>query len=120
MKNIGLLILLVLTSCKKEPRYINIKDELIYKNKNDLFLKHTITLKSRNPEDSGKVTRLFNYVLYKDQVLELKDFIDLKSFHEVQNNNRDRFIISAYEDSRYRYLFKDHPASSPNILIQEK
>lgn len=99
---------------------MNIKDELIYKNKNDLFLKHTIILKSRNPEDSGKVTRFFNYVLYKDQVFELKDFIDLKSFHQVKNNDGDRFIMSIYEDSRYRYLFKDHPASFPNILIQEK
>lgn len=120
MKNIWLIILLALVSCNKEPHYVNIKDELIYKNKNDLFLKHTIILISRNPKNSGKVSRFFDRVLYKDKVLALKDFIDVKTFHEVKNNYKDRFIESVYQDSKYQYIFRDHPASSPNILIQEK
>ncbi|MFC3159727.1 hypothetical protein SAMN05443633_10666 [Chryseobacterium arachidis] len=109
-----------MSSCKKEDQYFNVKDDLIYKYKNELFLKHTIILKNRNPKNSGKVIRFFNDVAHKNKVLKLKDFIDTKTFHQIKNNYQDRFIKDVYEDSKYQYIFRDHPASSPYILIKSR
>ncbi|WP_345207375.1 hypothetical protein [Chryseobacterium ginsengisoli] len=115
-----MIIFLFLISYNQQNQYVSVKDDLIFKNKNELFLKHTIILINRNLKNADKVSRYFKDVLYKDKVFSLKEFIDVQSFHKVKNNYKDRFIEDVYEDSKYQYIFRDHPASSPNILVYKK
>lgn len=97
------------------------KKNLLYEdNKNNIYLKSKIDIASENNHQYNK-TVFLDDVLYKKNVLKLKQFVDTISFHQIEiRDAKDIFVEGIYEDKKYKYIFRNHPASFPSIWISDK
>ncbi|WP_294243807.1 hypothetical protein [uncultured Chryseobacterium sp.] len=112
---------LMIFSCEQQTDIKNIKDHLLYKDSQDnIYLKGKIDIMSENNHQSNK-TVFLDDVLYKTNVLKLKQFVDTISFHQIEiRDEKDIFVEGMYEDKKYKYIFRNHPASFSSIWISDK
>ncbi|PTT40587.1 hypothetical protein DBR28_05535, partial [Chryseobacterium sp. HMWF028] len=111
----------VFVSGQKSSSYSILKKELLYKDKeSNIYLQCKMDIASeKNPRDNKTV--YLDDVLYKSKVLKLKQLIDVSTFHKIATHDKkDAFVEGIYEDKKYKYIFRDHPSSSPNIQAFDK
>ncbi|MCU7618428.1 hypothetical protein NZ698_14605 [Chryseobacterium sp. PBS4-4] len=110
----------LLSPYQKNP-YSMIKKDLLYKDKQaNIYLKGKIDVASeKNPQDNKTV--YLDNILYKDKVIKLKQLVDVATFHQIgTRDKKDIFVKGIFEDKKYKYIFRNHPASSPNIKVVDK
>lgn len=115
-------LLFISIGCEKQDTFKNIKNNLLYiDNKDNIYLKEKIDIASEKYPQSNKTVYLDD-VAYKNKVLKLKQFVDVTTFKRSLKKDtiKDVFIKDIYQDKKYVYIFKDHPASYPNIWVLDK
>lgn len=114
MKNSSLILFIFLFSCNWSNEYYNLKDFIIYSDRNEnIYLKREIYLSKKEDYKLSKHIRYFDLVNYNDSILELKRIIDIESFHQIKKSD-------TFYDKKYIYIFIDKPAISPNIYIYDR
>jgi len=104
-------LLIFLLACKEKDiytiKYYNVKGDILYKDENNnLYIKNDVHLLHK--EDTiKKETRYFDLVSYRDSVVTLKKFVDIKSFRRISKDT--------FRDNTFIYLFIDKPSVFPNI-----
>lgn len=108
-------------SCQQGNPYSSVKTNLLYKDKkNYIYLKEKMDIASEKHPKNDKTVYL-DAVLYKDKVLKLSQFADTVTFRQIgTKDDKDVFVKGIYEDKKYKYIFRDHPASYPNILVLDR
>jgi len=111
----------IIVSGQKTSSYSMLKKDLLYKDKkSNIYLQGKIDIASeKHPQDNKTV--YLDDVLYRNKVLKLKQLIDVPTFHKIgSHDKKDFFVEGIYEDKKYKYIFRDHPSSSPNIQVFDK
>lgn len=114
-------ILFGLSSPYQKSSYSMIKKDLLYKDKKaNIYLKCKVDVASEKYPQNNKTVYLDD-VLYKNKVIKLKQLVDATTFHRIgTRDKKDVFVEGIFEDKKYKYIFRNHPASSPNIKVIDK
>jgi hypothetical protein len=100
-------------SKESQKEYTSIKNNLLFKDSQaNIYLRHKVNIMQRNPTASDDNFRYFDMLACGDSTFDLKSFIDVATFVEIDSCH--------YEDKIARYFFNDHPASFPAIIAERK
>lgn len=90
----------------------HLKDSILYEDQQkQIFLKHKVYFMSRRNREPEN--RFFNMAVFRDSIVELKDFIDIQSFKKQTK-------CDTFYDANYRYYFSHFPTKNPSIDIVKK
>ncbi|WP_229663463.1 hypothetical protein, partial [Cloacibacterium rupense] len=114
-------LLFISIGCEKQDTFKIIKNNFLYiDNKDNIYLKEKIDIASEKYPQNNKTVYL-DAVLYKDKVLKLKQLVDTATFHQIgTKDSKDIFVKGIYKDKKHIYIFRNYPASYPNIWASDK
>lgn len=120
MKKIGL-IFIVIFSCNSGNKQ-NIKNNILYKDqKGNIYLKREIDIMDEKNSQNNQ-SRFFDLVFYKDSTYQLKNIVDIKTFHFVKSvtDTAPLSKFDVFEDKMHTYKFQYLPPASPQIKAMDK
>lgn len=119
---IGLFTFFMVCSCSKQKKMKDIKDNILYEDQQgNIYLERKIDIMNEKNLQNDQ-SRFFDLVFYKDSTYQLKNIVDIKTFHFVKSVT-DTVPLSkfdVFEDKMHIYKFQHLPPTSPEIRAIDK
>lgn len=101
---IGLFIFFMACSCSQQGKMKDIKDNILYKDQQgNIYLKREIDIMNEKNSQNNQ-SRFFDLVFYKDSTYQLKNIVDIKTFHFVKSIT-DTIPAGKFDVFRIRCIF---------------
>lgn len=119
---IGLFSVFMVCSCSQQKEMKDIKDNILYKDQQgNIYLKREIDIMDEKNSKNNQ-SRFFDLVFYKDSTYQLKNIVDIKTFHFVKSviDTVPLSKFDIFEDKIHTYKFQYLPPASPQIKAVDK